>query len=423
MLEILYDRDAATLKLYKGGVLSYTVTSVPTTANVFSAVANEGGTAVWTLDFGQNGYVATDADYLNLSTANLPTPAIINPADHFCSVVIDHDGSDTDGTCTFNLDTYEWLAIIKNTTGAAEKWYWINSLDGVNKYLDQAGSALVTDANVMSVSGTTFTLGSTLGDKDYLVEFHKAGLASATAANTSGTENTIATSENATSGFGMAQFAAPSSGNFSIGHGFSVALSYVVTNETSRASSWLNWHTSLNGGSPGTTYRLNQNATTGQTSTANYWGSTGMTSTVMGYGTAVSLAASENVTVFYWHGVDGYSAFGSYEGNGVDAGPFINMNMSPRTIISKNIDNGGQNWALLTATLSTYNLREDKLSPNALHNLATLATSDDYHIYSNGYSLEYTNGMMNVNGETNIYAAWGGTPIQGDGSTNQGRAK
>ena len=378
---------------------------------------------VTTMRFDSSRWTGTaPTGFKSLSTANLPTPSIINPDDHFHSVVVAHDGSSTASTCTFNLDTYEWLAIIKNTTGAVEKWYWINSLDGVNKYLDQAGSALVTDANVMSVSGTTFTLGSTLGDKDYLVEFHKAGLASATAANTSGTEDTIATSENATSGFGMAQFASPSSGNFSIGHGFSVALSYVVTNETSRASSWLNWHTSLNGGSPGTTYRLNQNTTAAQTSTANYWGSTGMTSTVMGYGTAVSLAASENVTVFYWHSVDGYSAFGSYTGNNSADGPMINMGGSPNSWFTKRTDSA-DTWQLVDVAVpdNDFNIVEERLSINAT-SIASSTAAMVWDRLSNGWKVRGNDSGFNASGGTYIYGAWGGRPMT-DGSTNQGRAR
>ena len=377
----------------------------------------------FTANFGATAFEYTQpTDFIALSTANLPTPSVINPADHFHSVVVAHDGSSTASTCSFNLETNAWLAIIKNTTGAVEKWYWINSLDGVNKYLDQAGSALVTDANVMSVSGTTFTLGSTLGNKSYLVEFHKAGLASATAANTSGTENTIATSENATSGFGMAQFASPSSGNFSIGHGFSVALSYVVTNETSRASSWLNWHTSLNGGSPGTTYRLNQNATTLQTSTANYWGSTGMTSTVMGYGTAVSLAASENVTVFYWHSVDGYSAFGSYTGNNSADGPMINMGGSPNSWFTKRIDSA-DTWQLVDVAVpdNDFNIVEERLSINAT-SIASSTAAMVWDRLSNGWKVRGNDSGFNASGGTYIYGAWGGRPMT-DGSTNQGRAR
>jgi hypothetical protein len=74
-------------------------------------------------DFGQNGYTPSDADYSTLSTANLPEPDILDPDDHFYSEVVTHNGTSTASTCSFNLDTYEWLCIIKNTTGAVEKWY------------------------------------------------------------------------------------------------------------------------------------------------------------------------------------------------------------------------------------------------------------------------------------------------------------
>jgi hypothetical protein len=443
VLEILYDRDAATLKLYKGGVLSYTVTSVPTTANVFSAVANEGGTAVWTLDFGQNGYTATDTDYLNLSTANLPTPAIINPADHFFSIVIDHDGSDTDGTCTFNLDTYEWLAIIKNTTGANENWYWINSIRGVNKYTSSNTSASeVTDANVLTVSGTTFTLGSTLGDKNYLVEIHKAGLASATASNEAGSINTTETSFNQVSGFVISEFEG-TAGNATIGNPLDEALDFLIHRPldiSGIANNAVAYHSSLTSGTrfltmgeagDGVTIVAARETGAPQQTDATMWNSTAPTSSLISLGSNVRSNAGSSMMSYGWHKVSGYSDFGSYVHNASADGPFVNTGSFFGSFLTRHITDSGatqsSGWAIMDRNLGTgvepgfnYNYSNMGWSIPGIASTAGSNGSLQYEFISNGMKIRRANS---ASGAVWMYCSWGGTPMQGDGAVNQGRAK
>ena len=443
VLEILYDRDAATLKLYKGGVLSYTVTSVPTTANVFSAVANEGGTPVWTLDFGQNGYTATDTDYLNLSTANLPTPAILNPDDHYFSTVIDHDGSDTDGTCTFNLSTYEWLAIIKNTTGANENWYWINSIRGVNKYTSSNTSASeVTDANVLTVSGTTFTLGSTLGDKNYLVEIHKAGLASATASNEAGSINTTETSFNQLSGFVISEFEG-TAGNATIGNPLDEALDFLIHRPldiSGIANNAVAYHSSLTSGTrfltmgeagDGVTIVAARETGAPQQTDATMWNSTAPTSSLISLGSNVRSNAGSSMMSYGWHKVSGYSDFGSYVHNASADGPFVNTGSFFGSFLTRHITDAGatqsSGWAIMDRNLGTgvepgfnYNYSNMGWSIPGIASTAGSNGSLQYEFISNGMKIRRANSAA---GAVWMYCSWGGTPIQGDGAVNQGRAK
>ena len=291
----------------------------------------------FTLNTGQTAYnTALYSGYTGINTANLPTPAIINPADHFFSIVIDHDGSDTDGTCTFNLDTYEWLAIIKNTTGADENWYWINSIRGVNKYTSSNTSASeVTDANVLTVSGTTFTLGSTLGDKNYLVEIHKAGLASATASNEAGSINTTETSFNQLSGFVISEFEG-TAGNATIGNPLDKALDFLIHRPldiSGIANNAVVYHSSLTSGTrfltmgeagDGVTIVAARETGAPQQTDATMWNSTAPTSSLISLGSNVRSNAGSSMMSYGWHKVSGYSDFGSYVHNASADGPFVN---------------------------------------------------------------------------------------------------
>ena len=348
----------------------------------------------------------------SIHTGNLPTPAIINPDDHFHSAVVTHGGSSTASTCTFNLDTYEWLAIIKNITGASEDWYWIDSLRGANHYFNgshDSSSSDVTDANVMSVSGTTFTLGSTLGAKNYLVQFHKAGLASATGTNSNGTLTSGATSVNTLSGFTMSLYTPSSTAVWTIGHGQSTAPEFVIGTA--------NWgpkvyHKDLTDAS----YFLYLNLNNAQAANTNAWNSTAPTTSVVSVGTLLGTINVEH-TLYSWHGVEGYSSFGSYEGNAAADGTFINTGMYGNKNFVKNIDSA-YSWHSVSTTEQGYNTGSN---PSLQYDNDGVGGGAAYDIVSNGLKMRTANANYN-SAETFIYGSWGGRPLT-DGAVNQGRAK
>ena len=366
-----------------------------------------------TCNFGASSFAATPTSgFLPIAT-NLPTPAIINPDDHFFSTIIDHDGNDTDGTCTFNLDTYEWLAIIKNTTGAVEKWYWIDSLRGVTKYWSSTdSSAQTTDSNVLTVSGTTFTLGSTLGAKNYLVEFHRAGLASATASNTVGTINTTATSVNTTSGFAIGQYEGTGS-NATVGHGLSSTPEFTIHKGVDNAENSVSWHTGLTDG----TYYVQINTILAQNAAATIWNSTAPSSTVISLGShALANVASTNMS-YAWHSSP-IQSFGSYEGNGsATDGPMISVGFHPKCALYKWID-GGDSWVLYDDAFDPINGVGNRIHPNKTNIVAADIKIDRL---SNGSKIYSGDGAVNSS-STLIYCYWGGQPMT-DGSVNQGRAR
>ena len=354
--------------------------------------------------------------FTSLSTANLPTPAIINPEEHFYSEVVTHNGTSTASTCTFNLDTYEWLAIIKNTTGAAEGWYMIDSLRGVTKVVFMNTTAAeTTDANVLTVSGTTFTLGSTLGAKNYLVEFHKAGLASATASNTEGSLNTTATSVNLVSGFAISTYTGTGS-NTNYGHGLNSAPEWTITKlRVGSTQGNYAWHVGLGAGTKVIYPHLNNAIDTA----ASIWNSTVPSATLNSLGTGVGVNTNTYTYVNWsWHSVEGYSAFGSYTGNGNTDGPVINLGGSPKQMTVKATADT-TSWFLQTTTVDTFNEMSSYLQLNATDPLGTgVSTKVDY--VSNGVKARWSSASLNAAANF-IYMAYGIQPLT-DGAINQVRA-
>jgi hypothetical protein len=409
LVRIEVDMDSSIVRYYDDGALVDTVTTEldGTGPYCFFGVVytNAGNSAhVLTWDFGADGLPETPTTgFLALSTANLPEPTIKDPSDHFYSEVVTHDGTSTASTCSFNLDTYEWLCIIKNTTGAVEKWYWIDSLRGVTKYLDSTSSGTeTTDANVLTVSGTTFTLGSTLGAKDYLVEFHKAGLAADTAANSEGTITTISTSVNTTSGFSISTWAGTST-NGTFGHGLTSAPEFNIV-KVLGTYNWAAWHTSLTDG----TYWLRLNTNAAQAVDANQWNSTVPSSTLIsvGNGSGNTNITGNNSVSYSWHSVEGYSYFGAYEGNGNADGAFINSGLADGAIIVKAID-ATNGWALMDKAAGLVNPHVNALQ----FNTTAIGSGDALDLVSNGLKVRNTGGTYNV-ASTLIYCQIGGTPFK-----------
>ena len=315
--------------------------------------------------------------FLTLNTANLPDPAIADPDDHFFSKVVTHGGTSTATTCTFNLATNEWMMIIKNVE-SSENWYVVDSIRGVAYYSDFNSNAAVqiNDTNVVTVSGTTFTLGSTLAAEDYIVDIHKAGLTSATDAVTTGSINTVKTSANTTSGFFISTYTGTGSAG-TIAHGLTEAPDVVITRSISGSGNtgWYTYHnantersSNVDQSDPAHKY-LSIAVIDGNYDESTAWNDTNPTSSVFSVGTHGSTNADGLSYVSYgWHSVSGYSSFGLYTGNGNADGQMISLDFTPNTLMTKmTLDGTADN----SAEWAWWN-RQWADVPNA--------NPDDYHI-------------------------------------------
>ena len=430
-IDVLYDADADSLAFRKNGEdqgVAFTAVRARCTGEMFFGVRSSTATTV-ELNSGQTAFdTAIKSGYATLNTANLPATAIINPDDHYFSTVVTHDGNSTTSTCTFNLETFEWLAIIKNLDNT-EKWYWINSVRGEGEYVSSNSDAVKTaDANVLAISGTTFTLGSTLLVDDYLVEFHKAGLASATAANTEGafagdgaSSDTVSTTVNLVSGFGYCIFTGENdNGVRTIGHGLEKAPEFVINKQlVGGGSNWASTHVGLTNATKEIYLNLNDD----EDDNVNHRGANGAnvlpSTTLMTYGTAGDTNGDGDTQLaIYWHSVEGYSSFGTYEGNGAADGTFIGTNLYGNGNFVKNIDSAGYSWHFVSTTVQGYNTGAN---PSIQFDTTGTGGTAAYDVVSTGLKMRTANINYNT-AETFIYASWGGRPIQGAGGISQGRA-
>ena len=74
-----------------------------------------GNSVQGSFNFGQLGFAHTPpSGFLALCTANLPSPTINDPTEHFVAKPVTHDGSSTDYTIGWSAPTYDTLFMIKN---------------------------------------------------------------------------------------------------------------------------------------------------------------------------------------------------------------------------------------------------------------------------------------------------------------------
>jgi len=368
--------------------------------------------------------------YVPIGTATMPTPAIPDPTDHHHVGLVNHDGTSTAGTCSFDLDTYDWLAIIKNRDNI-EKWFVIDSLRGSNIYHSFESSLVeTTDSNVLTVSATTYTLGSTLVADNYVVEFHKAGLQASRDTANSGTigDPGFIRSTNSTTDFSIITFDGDGIDGVTLEHGhsdtpdFSIIKRRDVGNNESIAK-----HVNLNGGMTGT-YSMSLSTNAAETVTLGsgwFTASSTLFTLTEGGSTDDNVNDSSSKYVMYsWKAVEGYSAFGSYEGNSGD-GPVVNVGMAPLSYFVKDIDATG--WWQKMETVGGCVINGDT---NATYYNSTYAETDEnsgsqIDALSVGFKPYGTSAQTNTAG-TYIYGIWGGRPIQGPkpaSNTSQGRAR
>jgi len=138
---------------------------------------------------------------------------------------------------------------------------------------------------------------------------------------------------------------------------------------------------------------------------AGYFNGTSPTSSVFSIGTNAAVNASTATYVSYCFApVEGYSAFGSYTGNGsATDGPFVFTNMRPRWILIKRTDTTG-NWWIFDAARDPYNVaRYYLLADNSGAEVDNTTAID---LLSNGFKLRTTSAGLNDSAGTYIYAAF-----------------
>ena len=286
------------------------------------------------------------------------------------------------GTTSHNLsDSVRGTAstLFSNTTGAEN-----TSASRINAF-NSNGFSVGNDTDVNTNTAT------------YVGWQWKAG---GTAVSNTAGSITSSVSANTTAGFSVVS-ATTTSAAGTIGHGLGVAPSMIIGVNRAAPNGWWVYHASR-----GATKYLVLNTTAAEVTSAAVWNNTAPTSTVFSQGSGGWNNAA--TAIFYCFApVAGYSAFGSYTGNGSADGPFVYLGFRPRFVVIKASSTISQ-WVLWDTSRNTFNVTNSILYPN-LSNAESVFAMD---IVSNGFKFREAGGAGNDSGVTYIYMAFAENPFK-----------
>ncbi|NDG32989.1 hypothetical protein EB118_23340 [bacterium] len=256
------------------------------------------------------------------------------------------------------------------------------------------------NSNGFQVGGNDYT---NSGSATYVGWQWKGGGTPAVTNNNGSITSTV--SANTTAGFSIVTYTGTGA-NATVGHGLGVAPQMIIVKNRSSVVSWPVYHANLTSAA----YAIYLNKTDAQGSFPTLWNSTAPTSTVFSLGTGGSESnGTGNFVAYCFSAVSGYSAFGSYTGNGSTDGPFVFVNFRPRFLMLKRTD-AADNWYLYDTARDTFNVVDRHIHPNLSNAEGTgLAFLD---ILSNGFKLRQSYTALNASGGTYIYAAFAENPFK-----------
>jgi hypothetical protein len=408
---VAFDADAGSIYFYKNGIVQNSGTAAftgLTSGPYFPSVALY-GTSTAFINFGQRAFAYQTpgtnrpaSTYKALCTTNLPEPTIADGSTAMDVALYTGNGSSqTISGLNFSPD-FVWIKARSSAFGHG--LFDIVRGTGLRLSSDGTGSEQ-SESGVSAFNSDGFSVGSaTFGNNSsttMVAWTWDAG--DSTVTNTAGSI-TSQVRANASAGFSVITATTPASPttNYSCGHGLGVTPEFYIWKFRNVASNWVVYHKSI------APYTLKLDSTAAQYTGFNM---PAPSSSVINLLDSPTAAWNSPFVIYAFSPVAGYSAYGSYTGNGSADGPFIFTNFRPKLLLIKS-STTVRDWVLYDTSRSTYNTATARLVPNSSSAEGTSANID---ILSNGFKIRSGSGSgfeeLNESGATIVYAAWAENPF------------
>jgi hypothetical protein len=420
VISVAVDIDAGKIWIGKNGTFfnsgnpaagtnaAYTNLSGAMIPVVFSYGTESGDT-----NFGQRPFAYTaPSGFKALCTQNLPEPTVVQGDDYFNTVLYTGDGSNPRGITGVGFQPdFVWL---KNRS-AGWGHRLSNAVVGANYALETNSTNAELFQNQygyltsFNSDGFTVTAGSTAdyftnsSGNNYVAWNWKANGAGVT--NTDGSI-TSTVSANPDAGFSIVTYTGNGSAGATVGHGLGVAPSMIIVKNRSASTNWHTFHTSL-----GPTKYLALNLTSGEGTASSVWNNTAPTTSVFSIADdGNNNGSGQSIIAYCFAAIPGYSAFGSYTGNGSTDGPFVYTGFRPRFVMIKRTDSSDA-WLMNDTSRSNYNGVNYWLQAESSDAESTNSPYQSIYL-SNGFKLTGTSTSDNASGGTYIYMAFAENPFK-----------
>ena len=361
-----------------------------------------------------NGYgnfkYAPPADYLAFCSANLSHNDNIDPAETDTNYpqklfgVLTYTGTGSSNAIT-GLGFQPDLVWISQRSSTEDPSFYDSSRGTTKRLKSSSTEAESTVAAGFTAFGSDgFTVGSATENnastQTYVAWCWKANGGS-TSSNTDGTITTTL-QVNSAAGFSIGTYTGTGS-NATVGHGLGARPDMSIFRERGTAGNWIVTWQPVMASNDHNLYLQITNAE----SDGNYFQNTAATTSVISIGTHADINGSSNTYVMYnWINVEGFSKFGSYEGNGAADGTFVYCGFRPAFVMTKSLDSTSD-WSIFDIKREGYNVDNDELHAN---DGDAEGTADMIDIYSNGFKSRIATDP-NV-AETYVFMAMADNPFK-----------
>jgi hypothetical protein len=369
-----WDAGETTTTIAAGGLNSSVYNQSAVWSGMFSPAVSTSGQETRTFD----GTIGAQGGYLNGGGSWIPTGGLT-----YYSTVEVYDGVD------------QKYAINGGTQAAIALNQWVTIASTSNS----SGATLTSiDFTRISSASTTHTPAGIRIDGKLLVD------QGVSVPNVPSIASTVRAS--ASSSFSIVSYTGTGAAA-SIAHNLNAKPELIIVKTLDSAINWTVWHKAL-----AATDYLTLNTTNAKGTAAAVWNSTAPTSSVIHVGTDVGTNKSgDNYIAYCFSPVEGYSAIGSYTGNGSADGPFVFTGFKPAWLMFKETTGGSDhNWFIFDSKRNTFNVLNEYLEANLA---ATANTHSTVDFLSNGFKFRTSNNLLgNGSGDTYIYLAFAENPFK-----------
>jgi hypothetical protein len=303
------------------------------------------------------------------------------------------------------------LLWIKVRSGGGGYHDIVDSVRGVSLALSSNDTrAENTPSLITSLNSNGFTLPANTGSDNYFTNVSgstfvgwqwQAGQGT-TSSNTSGTI-TSTVSVNASAGFSIVTYTGNGIDGATVGHSLGVAPQLIITKKRDAVGTDFGW----------STYHISNgtaNIWLNQTSAKNpgNWDVAPTSSVFTPAELLYNNVLASTYVNYCWTPIAGYSAFGSYTGNGSTDGPFVYTGFRPKFVMVKRTDSTGS-WCIFDTSRNTYNTADLELNPNSS---AAENNGNALDMLSNGFKWRDTFGSHNASGGVYVYACFAENPFK-----------
>lgn len=335
--------------------------------------------------------------YLALCSANLPLAEAVdsaqdNPPSNYTDVLTYTGTGSTQSITGLNFQP-DWV-LIKNRD-VADSWLNMNSVTGLGKthawdaaspYQDETDCVTAFNSNGFTVSTNHRVNAST--EKYVAYCWKKSADAGFDIVEYSGTSGTQAVSHN-------------------LGAEPEMIMMHLKSGTNVDGTMFMNSSVAESMGSTEGVFMSLSNAK----QTTSYMSSVSSTNFTM---PSTSMNQTGRTYVAYvFRGIQGFSKFGQYEGNGDADGPFIFLGFRPRHFFIKKIDGTG-NWEVRDTARDINNPLDTTIlwDSNTLEASSAASTAYPVDVFSNGFKIRTTSGNYNTANNGYIYGAWADVPFK-----------